>query len=250
MSINQKFTDLVQSFGAAAGLHITRIDNTLPHKRKRILAELGIDVVLDVGANEGHWVNEVRRYGWSGPIVSFEPIAAAHAKLLSRCQGDVGWKGFRVALGDKDASSEINVAHNLVSSSLLTVTANSVNVASATAVNNRETITVRRLDSLSEEVLSGRRRAYVKIDVQGYERQVLDGALGVLPQVCAIELELSLVELYSGQKLMPQMMEFAASIGFKPVWLERGFKDSRTGYLLQMDGIFVRDAKFPCGHPN
>jgi FkbM family methyltransferase len=241
MKLPAKTTDLVQRLGAAAGMHITRIDNTLPHKRQRFLADLGIDVVLDIGANEGHWVDEVRRHGWAGPVVSFEPIAAVHAKLQARCGGDAAWRGLHMALGDSDGTSEINVSHNLVSSSLLAVTAASVDAAGATAIERRETITVRRLDGLHEGVLAGRARAYVKIDVQGFERQVLEGARGVLSQLRAIELELSLVELYAGQTLLPQMMAFAATLGFKPVWLERGFKDPNTGHLLQMDGIFVRD---------
>lgn len=242
MNLNHKVSDFVQRLGAAAGMHVTRIDNTLPRKRERVLSDLGIDLVLDIGANEGHWVDEVRRHGWAGPVISFEPIDAVFAALQQRCKGDAAWQGLHMALGDSDGTSVINVSHNLVSSSLLPVTSTSVEAFGATAIKARETITVRRLDSLCQEVLAGRERAYAKIDVQGFERQVLEGARGVLPQLLAIELELSLVELYAGQPLLPQMMAFASTLGFKPVWLERGFKDPNTGYLLQMDGIFIRDA--------
>jgi len=241
MRFGHKTTDIVQRAGAALGIHVTRIDNTLPHKRQQILASLGVDVVLDIGANVGHWVQELREHGHAGRIVSFEPIASVHAELVQRCGVDPHWQGWHTALGDSDGTSEINVSQNRVSSSLLTVTERSVGAARATAIETRESITVRRLDSLRAEVMAGAARAYMKIDVQGFERQVLAGARAALSQVAALELELSLAELYAGQALMPEMMQLAANLGYRAVWLERGFKDPQSGHLLQMDGVFVRE---------
>lgn len=240
MKIHHKATDVLQHIGQKLGLHLTRVENTLPRKRQRFLGDLGIDTVLDIGANIGGYVAELRRHGYRGRIVSFEPIAHVHAQLQAACQGDSRWQGVQAALGDSDGAAQINVSHNDVSSSLLTVTANSVDAAGATAIQRTEAIRVARLDSIASELFPAEARVYAKIDVQGFERQVLQGARGVLPQIHALELELSLVELYAGQGLIADMIAMASSLGYQPVWLERGFKDPRNGRLLQMDGIFLR----------
>ncbi len=242
MKVHHRASDFVQRLGRGLGLHITRAENTLPFKRQRFLAELGIDLVLDIGANVGHYAQELRAQGWRGRTVSFEPIAHVYRELQARCGADAQWRGLNLALGDADGEAQINVSHNDVSSSLLKVTANSVDAAGATAIKTVETIRVARLDGLAAELqLRPQDRLYAKVDVQGFERQVLQGAAGLLPRLVALELELSLVELYAGQALMPEMMQLAASLGYRPAWLERGFKDPRNGWLLQMDGIFVRE---------
>ncbi len=248
MPIGHRLSGLVQRAGAVLGLHVTRIDNTLPFKRRRLLEEHAVDVVLDVGANVGGYVAELRRHGYGGRIVSFEPIAAAWAELERRHGGDARWRGVHTALGERDGSAELHVAGNVVSSSLRAVTARSVQAAAATATARVERISVARLDSLRGRLLAPGERALLKIDVQGFEREVLAGARDTLAQVVALELELSLVELYAGQALLPEMMALAAQLGFRPVWLERGFKDPASGHLLQMDGLFLLDVSAGRSH--
>lgn len=240
MKISHKTTDALQSLGRRLGLHLTRVENTLPFKRQRFITDLRIDTVLDVGANVGGYVAELRRNGYRGRIVSFEPIAHVYAQLEATCRADPQWAGVNAALGDVDGSAEIHLSHNDASSSLLAVTARSVDAAGVTATRGTEKIRVARLDGLARQVFAGTSRVYAKIDVQGFEKQVLAGAQGVLNQIHALELELSLVELYAGQALIAEMIELAAAQGFTPAWLERGFKDPRTGHLLQLDGIFLR----------
>jgi len=240
--INHQITDWVQGTGRRLGLYITRLENTLPRKRQTLLHQQRVDLVLDIGANAGQYADDLRQNGYRGSIASFEPIGRVFRELQTRHQADGCWQGRQMALGDSDGASQINVSQNLVSSSLLEVTPTSVSAVGATAMETTETIQVRRLDTLRPELMPPAARAYMKVDVQGFERQVLQGAVASLAQVVAIEVELSLVELYAGQALMPEMMQLLAGLGYRPVWLERGFKDPNSGYLLQMDGIFLRAA--------
>jgi hypothetical protein len=103
-----------------------------------------------------------------------------------------------------------------------------------------ETIDVRTLDEEFAGVSRGARHVYLKLDVQGYEGAVLDGARRALPSIDTIQLELSLVPLYEGGPLMDEMWARLRGMGYQMVSIEPGFADDRTGLLLQVDGIFHR----------
>src|SRR5262245_45187471 len=84
------------------------------------LRTFDIDLVLDVGANEGQFAFELRRSGYTGKIVSFEPLSEAHVKLLQASDGDTKWDAYsRCALGDHNGEVELNIAGNSLSSSIL-----------------------------------------------------------------------------------------------------------------------------------
>jgi hypothetical protein len=83
-------------------------------------------------------------------------------------------------------------------------------------------------------------RLWIKLDVQGYEHTVLDGAMQAIAQTRVVESELSLVPLYEGQHLYRDIIDQLESLGFGLVSIERGFTDPNTGHVLQVDGIFVR----------
>ena len=101
---------------------------------------------------------------------------------------------------------------------------------------------MRTLDSLREEVLKPGDRAFLKIDTQGYEHEVLAGAEESLVQVAALELELSLVRLYEGQRRLPQLLEEVEELGFSLVGVANGFADPVSRELLQIDALFRNDA--------
>src|SRR5690242_8065586 len=86
-------------------------------RRMRLLATHGIDVVLDVGANIGQYGEELRRLGYRGRIVSFEPMSAAFAELQARAQADGRWQVIHAGLGAQAGTARINLAGNSASSS-------------------------------------------------------------------------------------------------------------------------------------
>ena len=104
-----------------------------------------------------------------------------------------------------------------------------------------DTVNVARLDDVADEFLDASRRVFLKLDLQGYELAALRGAERTLEQVYAVEVELSLVELYRGQPLFPEVFEHLAVRGFRCVGLDPVFVDHESGYLLQVDGLFVRE---------
>lgn len=200
----------------------------------------GVDLVLDVGANVGQFGQQLRQAGYRGRIVSFEPLSAAHAGLRAAAAKDSAWIVHeRCALGDRDGTTTINIAGNSVSSSVLPMTSTHAAAAPGSAYVGQETVAARRLDSVAPAYLVAAQRPFLKIDTQGFEWQVLTGAAATLPALHGVLCELSLVELYDGQRLWREVIEHLEEAGFTLWGLQPGFMD-RSGRNLQVDAIFFR----------
>ena len=208
--------------------------------RRSLLERYSVSVVIDVGANTGQFARTVRAEGYRGRVVSFEPVADAFDELARRAARDPAWDCRRLALGNRDGVAEIHVARNSVSSSLLTVLDRHVSAAPAARAARAERVPIARLDSVAGELLPAAGAAYLKLDVQGSELDVLRGGEATLARVAAIEAELSLVPLYGGQPLFADVLDWLDVAGFNLVSLEQGFTDPGTGQLLQLEGLFVR----------
>jgi FkbM family methyltransferase len=222
------------------GADVHRYAHTLPAVRRRTLNELGIDLVLDVGANQGQYARELRRSGYSGRIVSFEPLPEAFDHLAEAFSSDPLWEGHQLALGETDGRTQINVSGNSVSSSVLEMSSEMVAAVPAAAYAGSREVTLCRLDTIVERILGLQKNVYLKMDVQGYERAVLTGARRTLDRVAAIESELSLLPLYRGQALFHEVTAYLIDAGFEPIWLEKGLIDPRSGHLLELDAVFIR----------
>ena len=209
--------------------------------RKLLLDRYAIDVVLDVGANVGAFARQMRDIGYSGRIVSFEPVAVVFKELSARTAGDSDWVAMNCALGDVDGTATINIAaNNAESSSLLEMLPRHLEAAAASQFVAQERIQVKRLDGLFDSVCAGMRNVYLKIDTQGFEKQVLEGAGGALDRIDTLQLELSLVPLYRNDTSFLDMWSYLRDRGFEAVAFEPGFLDIERGQMLQVDGIFHR----------
>ncbi len=178
--------------------------------------------------------------GYQGRILFFEPLESAFALLERRTACDAKWKAFKLALGETNAADEIKVAGNSVSSSLLDMLPSHERSASESRYVSRQPVQVRTLDSMYDDVCAPTDNVYLKIDTQGFERKVLKGAERSLGRIRAVQMEMSLVPLYSGETLMDQLCVLMDRYGFNLVDIEAGFADAQTGHLLQVDGVFQR----------
>ncbi|MCW2797016.1 FkbM family methyltransferase [Nocardioides sp.] len=213
-------------------------------RRQTALAEHGIDVVLDVGAARGGFARELRDFGYQGRIVSFEPLAAAYADLRAAAAGDPDWTCANTALGSTAGRQKINIASNSDSSSLLPMEAEHRSAAPHVDYVGQEEIAVARLDDVAPEHLPSGSRTFLKIDTQGFEREVLAGGPRTLESCVGLQLELSFVPLYSGGMLVDEAISFAYDHGFRMATFSQGFTSPR-GAMLQADGVFFRAAEAP-----
>lgn len=104
-----------------------------------------------------------------------------------------------------------------------------------------ETVEQNRLDELLPSLgIDPERRIYLKVDVQGYERAVLDGAAELFRSgaVVGLQLELSLVPLYEGAMTYREGLDRAEALGMTLMGLDPVFADPKSGQLLQADAVF------------
>jgi FkbM family methyltransferase len=208
---------------------------------KNFISARRIDLALDVGANAGQFARLLRNeYCYEGKVISFEPLTEAYAKLADASAGDHNWSCVNMALGDTETTSAINVSENSWSSSILEVAPRSVEVEPSISYVGRQEVIVRRLDNVFQEMALESRSIFLKMDVQGYEMQVLLGSLKILDRVKLIQIETSLVPVYKGEPLVGDMIKMLDLLGFRIVAVEPGWHDPKTNELLQMDLMLAR----------
>lgn len=233
----------IRKIALKAGIEINRYNPAQSqHARMfRLLSHHGVDAVLDVGANDGGYGRFLRAGGYQGEILSFEPLAEAHRALLETAACDTHWHiAPRMALGAEDCEIEINVAGNSTSSSILPMQELHAQAAPQSRYVGVERVPLRRLDHVSHPVIERARTIFLKVDTQGYEVPMLQGAEALLPRLKGVQLELSLAPLYEGQALYLEMIELLCAEGFELWSIIPGFTDPCTGRMLQMDGVFFR----------
>jgi FkbM family methyltransferase len=203
---------------------------------------LEINVVIDVGARIGDYALWLRRNGFRGSIVSFEPVSANLKTLGNRAHQDQDWRVIPVALGAEDEQRDINVTGETVFSSFLTPSdyANA-EWGEAVSVAQVERVDVRRLSSVWDEILAARSRprVYLKMDTQGWDLEVLRGADGCFSAIPALQSEMSIQPIYEGMPGLSDSISELSRLGYEvsglfPVTHDRAFR------LVEVDCVAVR----------
>lgn len=209
---------------------------------QKCLVTHGVRTVIDVGASEGGFARSLREHGYRGDIHSFEPLRDAFGRLERATRGDPRWRAHRLAAGSAPGRRTINVAANGSSSSLLPVSRLSTTAEPESRFVRSEEIEIVTLDHF---FLGQSRQVHgpvmLKIDVQGYEDEVLRGADALLRTVDVVQVELSFVPLYEGGPLYAQMLRMLEALGYHVYTIIPGFRSPSTGAMLQADAIFVRN---------
>lgn len=214
---------------------------------RKVLDMLGVNMIFDVGANRGQFVKNLRQAGYRFECVSFEPLSTAWNDLYRFSSHDESWTVHeRCAIGAERGQTKINIANNSVSSSILSMLPAHSQADSNSSFIAEEDTKLCRLDDLKDAYLNDSHKLFIKIDTQGYEWQVLEGAGQCLKRASGVLCELSLVPLYENQKLWRDVLERLESYGFSLWAIQPGFTSPVTGQSLQFDAIFIRNADLNC----
>jgi FkbM family methyltransferase len=206
---------------------------------KQLFALHGVDCVLDVGANCGQFATGLRRAGFTGRIVSFEPVPEAFEQLADHAKTDERWDTRQLALGDRPGRLPLNVTASTSVSSFFTPTDAYAAGYAGGRVARVENVEVARLDDILNHLPTEARRYFLKVDTQGYDLAVVNGAAGCIDRIVGLQIELSVMPIYEGAPEYLDALRFVHDRGFSPSGMFPVVSDHALR-VYEFDGVFVR----------
>jgi FkbM family methyltransferase len=217
------------------GLDVTRYRPQKP--LLYFLLKHKIQTVFDVGANIGQFSTLVREVLPEAGIYAFEPVKECYEQLILGFSNDKEYHPYHMALGASKSESVIHKNEYLPSSSILQTTLSHTKFFPHTEHTTDETVQIERLDDLHIDI---KRNALLKMDVQGYEMEVLKGATRTLKNIDVVITEVSYTELYKGQPLFDDIYRYMVSQNFHYQGSLQAKRDPSTDMILFEDAVFVR----------
>ena len=199
-----------------------------------------MDLVLDIGANTGQFVKRLRKKGYKGDVISCEPLKEAFKILEQNAEYDARWETNNFAIGKAYSTQKINVTSNSFSSSLYEINQVHQEAAETSSMIGMEEVQVVPLKKVYSNVGS-ERKVLLKIDTQGYEMEVIEGAEEELTSIAVILVELSMVPLFKGGPVYTDVIHKLETLGFELFHIFPEFVHPKTSRLLQANGFFVRN---------
>jgi FkbM family methyltransferase len=218
------------------GIEVTRIKKN----RFRWLRDLDINTVLDIGANTGQFAAFVREILPQSDIYAFEPLTDCFRALEERMLPLGRFRAFRCALGEKDGEAEMHRSEFSPSSSLLAMRRLHAELFPLSAKTWCERVPVRTLDGLVAN-LELREGILIKMDVQGYEDRVIQGAKETVHRAKAMIVEASFQKLYDSQPLFDSIYSMLKRLGFTYAGNMDQLSSPVDGSVLQCDAVFLKD---------
>ena len=200
-----------------------------------ILQDQKVNLILDVGANAGQYGSRLRRTGYQGKIVSFEPQKQPFGELSEKARQDGNWTTVNVGLGREDGQATINLYGDSCLGSMLQMDQSNYE----SKPSGTETIDIRTLDGVFDQYVTANDRVWLKMDTQGFEKQVLAGAEQSLSRIIGVQMEMSLTPIYDDQPHLDEMIALLRAKGFMLWQLQRGLCNLETSREMECDGIFI-----------
>lgn len=191
---------------------------------------------MDIGANRGQFALIARHSLPNAIIHSVEPLEEPAAIFERVFSNDPKVVLHRCAIGAQKATMQIHIAGKDDSSSLLPIGKNQTNLFPETKEQGTRDVLVLPLkEIISEEAILP--PALLKLDVQGFELTALQGCQSLLDKFAYIYVECSFVELYDGQALAHEVIEFLEKQSFVLKGIYNLFYD-KSGLAIQGDFLF------------
>jgi FkbM family methyltransferase len=225
----------IKKFLRRFGFDIVRYHSFWDH----VARPRGIKMILDIGAHGGESASEMRQRFPEAEILSFEPLQEFYEKLLATMEGDQHFHAYHMALGAASGESVIHRSASAPSSSLLPMGELHKKLYPGSGEYTDERIRVLRLDDALDMPIA--RPLLVKIDVQGFEAEVIKGATHTLAQTDIVVVENSFTPLYEGQALFGDIHDLLRSLGFSYRGRSETHYNSLTGEPIYEDSVFMRE---------
>jgi len=201
------------------------------------LANEGIKTVLDIGANKGQFAMRIHKLLPDAEIFCFEPLSDCYEALKKQTKHNAKFRCFNYALGNEDGKQIIYHNEYSDSSSILPMEQLHIEAFPFTKNSKQEYIEIHKLDSISNS-LKLNKNILIKIDVQGFEYQVIMGGAKTLNDASILIIETCFEPLYKGQMIFDDIYSIIRKSGFSFKGIEEAFQNPLNGSILYCDSIF------------
>ena len=207
------------------------------------LEKYNVDLVIDVGANQGQFGCKLRQCGYKGQIISYEPSSVSFNILSKLSVDDGNWNVYKIGLGSECGVMNLNVAASSPFSSILLPNQYGSDIFENIRTTSKELIRIDTLEhQFSKLELHKFKRIFLKIDTQGYDLQVFRGAgTAVQRKIVGLLSEISLISIYEGMPdYKDSLAEFERS-GFHITGLYPVSREANLS-LIEIDCVMLNRA--------
>lgn len=209
---------------------------------RSMLTSQKVDCVFDVGANKGQYYEFLRHaVGFQGLVISFEPVKRLSDGLKRQAAADPNWLVYGCALGRTAGTAALNVMKgDSLSSFRAPSTSATDRFHDSNTVVAVEDVAIRTLDDVYDEVVAQHpfSRPYLKIDTQGFDLEVIYGAVKRLGDFVGLQCEAAMLPLYEGAPTFEETLPILKSRGFAPSAFFPVSHD-QTYRLIESECVFV-----------
>jgi FkbM family methyltransferase len=211
-------------------------------KKHSWLKKIEFKTIIDIGANQGQFASRFRVLFPTAQIYSFEPIPEIFSLITRRFEKDPYFKAFNLGLGDREGSFDFFQNEFSDSSSFLPM--KSLHKESFPFSQNTKLIQipVDTLDQVAKQQLQLTAPLFIKIDVQGFEKMVIQGGKETLKKASLILVEVSFQELYENQHYFESTYSLLKELGFSFIGNYDQLLSPKDGSILQADALFINQS--------
>lgn len=210
----------------------------------KCLNKFRVNCFWDIGANIGQTGLSIREHGYKGNIISFEPQNQAYQKLLKTSSKDNKWKIYHKCGVGRTGYKSINISKNSVSSSFLEMKKLHLNANPDSRFIKKENVKIVSLNKIFNSENKSSYRNFLKIDAQGYEKEILESGKEILNKFVGISCELSIHELYKGETKFIDMIKYLKKYGYEVYSIHNSYYEIRFGQTYSIDVVFIKKKLF------
>lgn len=197
-----------------------------------------LNTIIDVGANNGQFAIASSKLYSNANIYSFEALPSLLDSLKNNTKAIKNLKIFNYALGDVKGEIEFFQNDYSLASSALEISKNQTDLFPETGAVKKIKIKSEKLDDVSSEI-NFNSPVLLKLDVQGYEKKVLAGAVSSMKNIDYLLFETSFTPMYNSEPLFDEMNSYVKELGFEVV-APVGIFQSENMKILQMDILYKK----------
>ena len=208
--------------------HKTSISNTMVCK-----------TAIDIGTNKGQFSLMIKELNKNIKIYGFEPLPEPSKVYNKIFKSNPDVKLFNVAIGPISKTTDMHVSKKEDSSSILPIGKRQEKIFKGTGESHLKEVLIAPLDSfIDEDDLI--QPVFLKVDVQGFELEVLKGCSKYINKIKYIYVECSFIELYDNQALAHEIIEYLVNFSFNLIGVYNMYYDKK-GIAIQADFLFSND---------